>query len=93
MTRSVALNRLPKEVQFPAQLEERISYDARQQQLRFDGAMSKSEFDQLVQLHNDIAYQRALQELFQKCTFPEKPTPSQRVSIGLVQRVTQWLRG
>ena len=55
--------------------------------------MSKQDFDCLLGLHNDIGYQQALQELFQKCTFPRSPAPSQRFSIALVQRASRWLRG
>lgn len=92
MNRSASLRELPEGVKFPSELDGRISYDPDKQQLVFDGSMSKQDFDRLLLLHNDIGYQRALQELFQKCTFPGSPTQNQRFSIGLVQRATRWFR-
>jgi hypothetical protein len=91
--RTVPLRELPSGVEFPTELRSRITYDAGKQQLVFDGSMSKQDFDCLLGLHNDIGYQQALQELFQKCTFPRSPAPSQRFSIALVQRASRWLRG
>jgi hypothetical protein len=69
MPRSVRLDRLPTGLHFPVELSTKISFDAARQRLQFEGFMSKTDFDKLVRLHNDLAYQRALQELFQTCTF------------------------
>ena len=69
MVRTVRLEHLPHGVKFPDELSARISFDAERHQLRFDGFMSKTDFDKLVRLTNDVCYQRALQELFQICTF------------------------
>lgn len=74
MLRSVKLDRLPDDLLFPEKLAGRISYDAATRELRFDGFMSKTDFDKFVRLHNDIGYQRALEQLFQKCTFESEPT-------------------
>jgi hypothetical protein len=69
MIRSVRLERLPSELEFPEELRAKISFDGARQQLQFNGFMSKTDFDKLVRLHNDLAYQRALERLFQTCTF------------------------
>ncbi len=71
--RSVKLDRLPDGLSFPEKLAGRISHDAASGELRFDGFMSKTDFDKLVRLHNDIGYQRALERLFQLCTFEADP--------------------
>jgi hypothetical protein len=73
MLRRVKLNRLPDGLSFPEKLADRISYDADSRELRFHGFMSKTDFDKLVRLHNDIGYQRALERLFQICTFESEP--------------------
>jgi hypothetical protein len=69
MIRNVKLERLPTELRFPEELSAKISYDPVRHQLQFNGFMSKTDFDKLVCLHNDLAYQRALEKLFQLCTF------------------------
>ena len=73
MIRHVKLERLPDGLTFPEKLADRISYDAGARELRFEGFMSKTDFDKLVRLHNDIGYQRALERLFQICTFESEP--------------------
>ena len=83
MTRCVQLRELPDGFQFPDELQDRISFDPEKHQLVFDGFMSKKDFDRLVQLHNDISYQRALEELFQTCTFTESTT-SRRLTLSLI---------
>ncbi|HUG71566.1 MAG TPA: hypothetical protein VMM76_27730 [Pirellulaceae bacterium] len=84
MLRSVKLDRLPDDLSFPEKLVDRISYDASSRELRFHGFMSKVDFDKLVHLHNDIDYQRALERLFQICTFePEPSSVGTRSSIRL----------
>ncbi len=76
MLRCVKLDRLPENFSFPETLADRISYDATSCQLKFNGFMSKTDFDKLVRLHNDIQYQRALERLFQICTFESEPEPT-----------------
>ncbi|MDA1051460.1 MAG: hypothetical protein O3C40_13410 [Planctomycetota bacterium] len=76
MLRRVKLERLPDGLAFPETLADRISHDAVSRELRFHGFMSKVDFDKLVRLHNDIAYQRALERLFQICTFESAPEPA-----------------
>ena len=76
--RAVKLDRIPDGLSFPPKLQERIRYDSTARELQFDGFMSKTDFDKLVGLHNDIAYQRALERLFQIATFdtPAEDSPS-----------------
>ena len=77
MRHVVGLNRLPDGLQFPADLAARISYSVERRQLQFEGFMSKTDFDKLVRLSNDLAYQRSLEQLFQVCTFAaESPAAS-----------------
>ena len=77
MLHSVPLERLPETVRFPAELSAKISFDAEQRRLQYDGFMSKTDFDKLVRLSNELAYQRALESLFQVSTFrPAKPRAS-----------------
>lgn len=76
MLRCVKLDRLPDDLSFPEKLADRISYDAASHELRFNGFMSKTDFDKLVRLHNDIGYQRALERLFQISTFESEPEPA-----------------
>ena len=73
MLRHVKLEQLPDGLSFPEKLADRISYDSDSRELRFEGFMSKTDFDKLVRLHNDIGYQRALERLFQICTFESEP--------------------
>ncbi len=85
MLRSVKLDKLPDDLSFPEKLAGRISYDAASHELRFDGFMSKTDFDKLVRLHNDIGYQRALERLFQICTFePESARAGSRSKLVLI---------
>jgi hypothetical protein len=69
MIRSVRLDRLPDGLAFPGELAAKISFAPDAHELRFEGFMSKTDFDKLLRLSNDLAYQRALEQLFQKCTF------------------------
>lgn len=75
MVHAVHLDRLPDDLQFPAELKTKISYEPNLKQLQFEGFMSKTDFDKLLQLHNDLAYQRSLEHLFQICTFPDASQP------------------
>ena len=73
MTQSVPLRVLPPGVAFPEELRGRIVFHPDRQQLEFDGFMSKTDFDRLLFLSNDLPYQRALEELFHKCAFSDRP--------------------
>lgn len=76
MVRCVLLKRLPEGIEFPADLQAKISFDASKQELNFEGFMSKTEFDRLLRLSNDLEYQRSLERLFRICTFSNnQPDP------------------
>jgi hypothetical protein len=81
MEHFVTLAELPSGLQFPADLCDRIAYDAARRRLVFRGFMSKAEFDRLCQLSNEWSYRRPLEELFRLCT-PEDPSPP-----GVIQRL------
>jgi hypothetical protein len=74
---------LPDGLRFPAELGDRVSYHTESRQLRFEGFMSKSDFDKLVCLHNDVAYQRAVEHLFQICTFDDE-TPARSAALPML---------
>jgi hypothetical protein len=84
MIRSVPLERLPGDFRFPEELAAKIKFDAARQQLQFEGFMSKTDFDKLVRLHNDLAYQRALEHLFQVSTFVPTKKPSRLGQVSLI---------
>ena len=84
MKRSVSLDELPAGLRFPTELEGRIAYNAVKRQLEFEGPMSKSDFDRLLRLDNSIAYQRALEELFQTCSFTDRNTDGVAARVSLV---------
>ena len=71
----VPLDRLPESFQVPANLEGRFRYDPKRKQLSFDGSMYKATFDRLKTLSGDLAYQRALERLFQ-LSVSEEPAAS-----------------
>ena len=86
MIREVQVNRLPEGLSFPRDLRERIHYDANGHKLAFEGFMSKATYDRLYQLAEDREYRRALEELFQVCTFDDSSPEEQRrarVFVGL----------
>ncbi len=61
---SEPLNELPREIQFPEELAERIRYDAQRKLLIFRGAMTEEERDRLLSLSEDTAYREAIKKLF-----------------------------
>jgi hypothetical protein len=75
MIRAVAVEKLPEGLSFPGDLEPKIHYDAGRHQLAFEGFMSKATFDRLYRLADDRDYRRALEELFQVCTFDDSESP------------------
>lgn len=79
MPRSVPLESLPEGLVFPSCLQDRISYDAAAKRLCFEGFMSKTDFDKLICLSNDIGYQRALERLFQIATFSDESSTASPV--------------
>ena len=62
------LDRLPEGLQFPPRLNERIHFDPARKRLVWRGFMSKADFYCLFELHEDSAYRRAIERLFQVST-------------------------
>jgi hypothetical protein len=84
MVRSVQLKKLPTGLEFPADLQAKISYDEAKRELAFRGFMSKVEFDRLLRLSNELEYQRKLEQLFRICVFNEsaaEPGKSYRTAL------------
>jgi hypothetical protein len=73
MDHFVKLDRLPDGFEFPAEMKDRISFDAERHILVFRGYMSKTEFDRLCQLTRDWRFRRTLEELFCQCVPEEAP--------------------
>jgi len=71
VVRTVPIQRWPEGLKFPADLKDRIEYDADRGRLVYHGFMSKSEFDRLCKLSDDWSYRRPLEELFRLCTVEE----------------------
>jgi hypothetical protein len=84
MIRAVPVDRLPEGLSFPGDLQRRIHYDASRHRLAFEGFMSKATFDRLYRLADDREYRRALEELFQICTFDDSDRADGRKVQGLV---------
>jgi hypothetical protein len=76
----VKVKSLPSGIRFPEDLQPKLRYDDQGKQLIFDGFMSKSTFDRLYRLTEDREYRRALEQLFQVCTFDDADTSGRFVS-------------
>jgi hypothetical protein len=88
MDHFVKLDRLPEGYEFPADLKDRIFFDAAAHKLVYRGYMSKADFDRLCQPTRDWGYRRALEDLFRECV-PEVESPSQggRRLLGVFTRL------
>ena len=73
MDHFVKLDRLPAGYEFPAEMKERISFDAERHTLLFRGYMSKAEFDRMCESTKDWKFRRTLEELFCLCVPEEAP--------------------
>jgi hypothetical protein len=62
--RTVSLEVLPEELNFPDDLKAKICYDSWRKQLIFKGVMSETEREQLLSVSEDNAYQEAIATLF-----------------------------
>jgi hypothetical protein len=71
----VKLDRLPDGYEFPPELGDRITFDAKTHKLVFRGYMSKADFDRLCQPTRDWGFRRALEDLF-RLSIPEVEPPS-----------------
>ena len=73
MDHFVILDRLPEEMEFPADLKDRIRLDAQSKKFYFRGYMSKTDFDRICLLTKDWSFRRKLEELFRICIDDEEP--------------------
>jgi hypothetical protein len=73
MDHFVKLDQLPDGYEFPADLKDRIFFDAAAHKLVYRGYMSKSDFDRLCQPTRDWGFRRALEDLFRECVPEEGP--------------------
>jgi ferric-dicitrate binding protein FerR (iron transport regulator) len=73
----VTLDRLPEGLTFPPDLADRLHFDPERRRLSFRGFMSKADYDRILELSEDWAYRRKLEELFRLCV-SELPMPSRR---------------
>ncbi|HZW30848.1 MAG TPA: hypothetical protein VFF52_09090 [Isosphaeraceae bacterium] len=88
MDHFVKLDRLPDGYDFPADLKDRIWFDAAAHKLGYHGYMSKADFDRLSQPTRDWGFRRALEDLFRQCV-PEvgsAPQGSRRL-LGVFTRL------
>ena len=84
MIRAVPVDRLPEGLSFPGDLQRRIHYDPSRHRLAFGGFMSKATFDRLYRLTDDREYRRALEELFQVCTYDDSESAGHIGMRGLM---------
>lgn len=70
MEHSVRLERLPTKLVFPAELADRIHYEAAQKRLVFRGVMDRIDYDRLVGISDDVSYLNAIQQLYCQATYP-----------------------
>ena len=80
----VRLQRLRDGLVFPAEFQERISYDSERKRLVFRGFMSKADFDRLTRLHDDFHYQRAIYQLFVAAGSTDSWPPWFWIIVGVV---------
>lgn len=73
MDHFVTLERLPEEMEFPADLKDRIRLDAQSKRLYFRGYMSKTDFDRICMLTKDWSFRRKVEDLFRVCIDDEEP--------------------
>jgi hypothetical protein len=75
MDHFVKLDKLPDGYEFPADLKDRIAFDAEKHRLVFRGYMSKADFDRLCERTRDWGFRRVLEELFRECVPEVEPQP------------------
>jgi hypothetical protein len=72
----VNLDKFPDGLELPADLKERIYFDAERRKLVCRGYMSKADFDRISQLTKDWTFRRTLEELFRLSVIDHAPTPT-----------------
>ena len=87
MDHFVTLERLPEELEFPADLKDRIRLDAQSKRLYFRGYMSKTDFDRICMLTKDWSFRRKVEDLFRVCIDDELPaSKAGRGLLSLLKR-------
>ena len=88
MDHFVTLERLPEQLEFPADLKDRIRFDTQSKRLYFRGYMSKADFDRICVLTKDWSFRRKLEELFRDCVDvdDESVSKSARGLLSLFKR-------
>jgi hypothetical protein len=76
MDHFVSVDQLPADFAIPADLGDRLRFDAQAHRLHFRGYMSKADFDRLCQLTKDWPFKRKLEDLFQVCIDNDDNTPA-----------------
>ena len=83
MQHFASLQQLPRGLEFPESLKDRIRFDADKKRLYFRGFMTKAEYDQLARLGQNLEYQLAVEQLFELSAENENPQ-FRRVARALV---------
>jgi hypothetical protein len=88
MDHFVKLDRLPEGYEFPADLNDRIFFDAAAHKLVYRGYMSKADFDRLCQPTRDWGFRRAVEDLFRECIPEDRAGPrGSRGVLGVFSRL------
>ena len=80
---SVKLSELPVGLTFPAELQDRVAYDATRRRLVFRGFMTKADYDRLANLSKDFHYERSLEALFVAASYEGTRARWPRVILGI----------
>lgn len=91
MEHFVKMDALPAGLTFPIELRDRIQFDRPSRRLKFQGFMSKAEFDRLCRLSDDWNYRRGLEDLFRQC-LPESSAPSGGLRAVLTSLTGLWMK-
>jgi hypothetical protein len=83
MDHFVTLDKLPADFTIPADLGDRLRFDAQAHKLSFRGYMSKADFDRLCGLTKDWPFKRKLEDLFQVCIDNDDTPATPRPHRGL----------
>ncbi len=69
---TVRLQTLPPGLEFPVALRDRLSFDPVRNRLMFRGFMTKADYDHLRALSGEVAYLRALDQLFRNSSYERR---------------------
>jgi hypothetical protein len=90
MEHRVSLPSLPSGIEFPADLQDRISFDPQRRELVFRGLMYKREYDRLFRLSRDLVYHEALEKLFASATERQSENPSRFDWLGYLRALVRY---